>query len=234
MTVDWGIIITLVSTFLSVVIGLWSVWYFYAIPKLRYRVEILPFVVPLSSSSRINNKLKILYNDKEVNELSFVRITIYNKGKGVATSFASPIKIKCSNQILEAYPNKEALDNKLFPEYIISKDKKTVEFRPEYINQNESLCFYTIVDGAKNIDVSVIGRCKGCTQIKKTFDLPWKQLTKRILDLLTFLMIVFIVMKLFMVKNRVHDIETSLSEVNQSLSEKVKELNNSTVSKSEE
>lgn len=155
------VIITIVFGLL----GIWAIWYFLMLPKLKYTLEILPFVNPTDVEKKIKSRLKILYDNKEVHRLSIAKITIYNKGKGIAEIFSQPIKILFNTKILAAYPNEE-VDTL----GIIERDNITenvVEFLPKYINPNEKIVFNVVLETPDKLDVKVTGRCKGCSDIEE-------------------------------------------------------------------
>lgn len=226
MSIDWGIIIPIASTLISSGVAVWSIWYFLAIPKLKYKVEILPYMVPRSENYDIISKLKIIYDGKIVNKLSFMSITIYNKGKGIADNFTTPIKIRCNAPIIEAYPDKETLECKIIKEYHISESGNEIEFIPEYINQHEMITFYAIVDGAYDINIEVLGRCKGCSKINSMITIHWKTLEKYIRWLLIIAFIILIITGSHILKNKVLKLEENLQNINNEISSRISEVQN--------
>lgn len=160
--INWEYVISILGLIITV-LGL----IYIKTPKLKYFVEILPFVSPSNVDKNIKNKLKITYNDQEVKQLDLARITIYNKGKAVAENFSSPIAIKFNNKILYALPNEKNLTSGIINEYTIAKDNTKIEFMPKFINQGENLSFDIVLERIKDINIIVTGRCKGCSNIKE-------------------------------------------------------------------
>mgnify|MGYP002607158950 CR=1 FL=1 len=157
------VIITIVFGLL----GIWAIWYFLMLPKLKYTLEILPFVNPTDVEKKIKSRLKILYDNKEVHRLSIAKITIYNKGKGIAEIFSQPIKILFNTKILAAYPNEEVYTSGIIAKNGITENENVIEFLPQYINPNEKIIFNAVLETPNKLDVRVTGRCKGCSNIKK-------------------------------------------------------------------
>lgn len=138
---------------------------FYIIrPKLRYTIEVLPFVNPSKVDKTIKNKLKIIYDNQEVNDLSIAKVTILSKGTD-ACDFSAPIKIQFNSKILYAYPNKDLLTLGIAKEYVTSS--KSIEFLPNYINTQDKIIFYVVLETPKKLEVKVTGRCKGCSDIEE-------------------------------------------------------------------
>lgn len=139
--------------------------FFYIIrPKLRYTIEVLPFVNPSKVDTLIKNKLKIIYDNQEVNDLSIAKVTILSKGTD-ACDFSAPIKIEFNSKVLYAYPNKDLLSLGIAKEYVTSS--KHIEFLPNYINKEDKIIFYAVLETPKQLDVRVTGRCKGCSDIQE-------------------------------------------------------------------
>ena len=190
-TIYWKICAIIIPS----LIGIWGIWYFLLIPKLSYFINILPFINPSNVDKSIKNKLKIIYNNQEVEQLSLARVIICNEGRGVADNFSSPITIKFNKKILYVVPDKKILASGIVNEYVISKDSKKVEFTPQFINQGESISFDFVLESVKDIDIVVTGRCKACSSIKKVQGPKRNRITSIILLILslflTLTMVVF-------------------------------------------
>lgn len=208
-------------TIFSVVAGLWGIWYFLLIPKLKYKTEIFPIIRPTIS---LDDKLKILFTNKPVNELSIVCISIYNAGLGTADNFTTPITICSNRQILEVQLNKDAITNKVIKKYKISKDEKSIDLNVGFINRNEEFTCYCLIEGTDNIDISVSGRCKGCSRIKPAFIINWKCVNKYAPWLLILLFSLSIAIGTSLLKNRVRTIHIQLKNINQSLNQQVSDI----------
>lgn len=156
MNINWKYVI-------STLLALGGIFYIIR-PKLRYTIEVLPFVNPSKVDTTIKNKLKIIYDNQEVNDLSIAKVTILSKGTD-ACDFSAPIKIQFNSKILYAYPNKDLLTLGIAKEYVTSS--KIIEFLPNYINKKEKIIFYAVLETPKKLEVKVTGRCKGCSNIKK-------------------------------------------------------------------
>lgn len=177
-TIYWKICAIIIPS----LIGIWGIWYFLLIPKLSYFINILPFINPSNVDKSIKNKLKIIYNNQEVEQLSLARVIICNEGRGVADNFSSPITIKFNKKILYVVPDKKILASGIVNEYVISKDSKKVEFTPQFINQGESISFDFVLESVKDIDIVVTGRCKACSSIKKVQGTKKHRITSTILS----------------------------------------------------
>lgn len=160
---NWEIITSL----LSIIIGIWVVRHFLLIPDLRYSIETQPFVITCGTNKAIKNKLKILYNNQNVEQISIATVTIKNNGWGIAKDFSSPVRFIFNSKILSAYPDSSNIQNGILSEYTISQDGKVLEFNPNYINQKESIIFKIVMETQHNFDINVTGRCNGCSTIKK-------------------------------------------------------------------
>lgn len=160
---NWDVIITIISS----LIGIWTIWYFLMLPKLKYTLEILPFVNPTDVEANIKSRLKILYDNKDVHRLSIAKITIYNKGKGIAEIFSQPIKILFNTKILAVYPNDDLYTLGIIERDGITKNENFIEFLPKYINPNEKIDFNIVLETPDKLDIKVTGRCKGCSDIQE-------------------------------------------------------------------
>ena len=155
--INWGYVIGIIGTIITC-------WGILRRPKLGYTVEVLPFVNPRNVDKTIKNKLKIIYDNQEVNDLSVAKITILNKGKD-ACDFSAPIKIEFNSKVLYVYPNKDLLTLGISKKYVTSS--KHIEFLPNYINKQDKIIFYAVLETPDKLDVKVTGRCKGCSDIQE-------------------------------------------------------------------
>lgn len=204
----------------SIIAGIWGIWYFLFIPKLRYKVEIFPIIRPTLPL----DKLKILFTNKPIKELSIVCISIYNKGMGIADNFVTPITISSNKRILDLQLSKNAMEAKVVKKYKILKDEKSIELSMGFINRNEEFTCYCIIDGTDNIDISVSGRCKGCSEIKQKYMIPWRVVNKYVPWILLLLFSCFIAISSTLLKNRVNVLYIKLKNINQSISQQVSEI----------
>ena len=193
--INWNYFIGIMGLLATILASGIGVWYFLLIPKLSYFINILPFINPSNVDKSIKNKLKIIYNNQEVEQLSLARVIICNEGKGVADNFSSPITIKFNKKILYVVPNEKVLVSGIIDEYTISRDNTKVEFKPNFINQGENIYFDFVLESTKDIDIEVTGRCKGCSAIKKVQGPKRNRITSIILLILslflTLTMVVF-------------------------------------------
>lgn len=204
----------------SIIAGIWGIWYFLFIPKLRYKVEIFPIIRPTLPL----DKLKILFTNKPIKELSIVCISIYNKGMGIADNFVTPITISSNKRILDLQLSKNAMEAKVVKKYKILKDEKSIDLSMNFINRNEEFTCYCIIDGTDNIDISVSGRCKGCSEIKQKYMIPWRVVNKYVPWILLLLFSCFIAISSTLLKNRVNVLYIKLKNINQSISQQVSEI----------
>lgn len=204
----------------SIIAGIWGIWYFLFIPKLRYKVEIFPIIRPTLPL----DKLKILFTNKPIKELSIVCISIYNKGMGIADNFVTPITISSNKRILDLQLSKNAMEAKVVKKYKILKDEKSIDLSMGFINRNEEFTCYCIIDGTDNIDISVSGRCKGCSEIKQKYMIPWRVVNKYVPWILLLLFSCFIAISSTLLKNRVNVLYIKLKNINQSISQQVSEI----------
>lgn len=109
-------------------------------------------------------QLKIIYDNQEVNDLSVAKITILNKGTD-ACDFSAPIKIEFNSKVLYVYPNKDLLTLGISKEYDTSS--KHIEFLPNYINKQDKITFYAVLETPDKLNIKVTGRCKGCSNIQE-------------------------------------------------------------------
>lgn len=224
--------LNLIIQIISIIAGLWGIWHFLLIPKLKYKINIIPIIKPAFSLS----KLKILFMDKPISELSFVCISVYNKGLGTADNFATPIIIHSNKRVLDVLVNDDAINNKVITKYSILKDNQSVELKVNFINQGEDIKCYCIIEGSDNIDISVSGRCKGCSKIKPTFMINWKSVNKYITWLWIWLFLILIIIGSILIKNRIQQMEIELKDINQNISQtvsKIKTIKNNIKTKSE-
>ena len=161
--INLDVIVTVVFGLL----GIWAIWYFLMLPKLKYTLEILPFVNPTDVEANIKSRLKILYDNKDVHRLSIAKITIYNEGKGIAEIFSQPIKILFNTKILAVYPNDDLYTLGIIERDGITENENFIEFLPKYINPNEKIVFNIVLETPDKLDVKVTGRCKGCSDIQE-------------------------------------------------------------------
>lgn len=204
----------------SIIAGIWGIWYFLFIPKLRYKVEIFPIIRPTLPL----DKLKILFTNKPIKELSIVSISIYNKGMGIADNFVTPITISSNKRILDLQLSKNAIETKVVKKYKILKDEKSIDLSIGFINRNEEFTCYCIIEGTDNIDISVSGRCKGCSEIKQKYMIPWRVVNKYAPWFLLLLFSCFIAISSTLLKNRVNVLHIKLKNINQSISQQVSEI----------
>ena len=208
-------------TIFSVVVGLWGIWYFLLIPKLKYKTEIFTLIRPTTS---LDDKLRILFTNKPVNELSIVCISIYNAGLGTADNFTTPITIHSNKQILDVQLNKDAINCKVIKRYKISKDKKSIDLYVGFINRSEEFTCYCVIEGTDDIDISVSGRCKGCSKIKPAFMINWKYVNEFAPWLLMLLFSLSIVIGATLLKSRVRSIDIKLKGIDQNISQQVSDI----------
>ena len=211
--INWEYVIGILGFIATV----WGIFYIIR-PNLKYVIEILPFVTPTNVDKNIKSKLKITYNNQEVSQLSLARVTICNKGKAIAENFSSPIIIKFSKKILYVVPNSEILTSGIVDEYEISNDRFRIEFIPQYINQGESIYFDVVLESAKDINVSVTGRCKGCSNVKKYRSINLSYKATVILAILTGFFIAFC--KTYITRqyeNKIMQVEQKISSLNEKI-----------------
>lgn len=212
--------LSLIIQIISIIAGLWGIWYFLLIPKLRYKIDIIPVVRP---TIPLNN-LKILFTDKQVSELSIGCISIYNKGLGVADNFTTPITIYSNRKILEIQLDEESFNSKIINKQSISKDGKSVELDINFINNNDNIKYYFIIEGTDDIEISVSGRCKGCSKIKHAFTINRKYINKYLPWFFTALFLISIAIGTSLLKNKIHTIHINLKNINQNISQQLSEI----------
>lgn len=211
--INWEYAIGIVG----VIVTVWGILYIIK-PNLKYTIEILPFVNPKDVDKNIKSKLKITYDNQEVSQLSLARINICNKGRAVAENFSSPIVIKFSKKILYVVPNVEILKSGIVHEYTISNDRFRIEFTPQYINQGESIYFDAVLESAQDINVSVMGRCKGCSNIKKYKSINLSYKATVILAILTGFFIAFCKTYIkIQYENKIMQVEQKISTLNEKI-----------------
>ena len=210
----------------SIIAGIWGIWYFLFIPKLRYKVEIFPIIRPTLPL----DKLKILFTNKPIKELSIVCISIYNKGMGIADNFVTPITISSNKRILDLQLSKNAIETKVVKKYKILKDEKSIDLSIGFINRNEEFTCYCIIEGTDNIDISVSGRCKGCSKIKQKYMIPWRVVNKYAPWLLVLLFSLSIAISATLLKNKVRTIHMKLKDINQDISQQISDIKKTNIS----
>ena len=163
--INWEYVIGIGGILATIFTAGVGVRYFLLIPKLKYFIEILPFINPSNIDKKINGNLKIIYDNNEVKKLNVATVKIFNTGKNVAENFSAPIKIDFNSKILSAYPNEEAYELGIISDYSISDNE--IKFKPNFINSKEHVTFTVVVSELEESQIKVSGRCKGCSQIKK-------------------------------------------------------------------
>ena len=212
--------LSLIIQIISILASLWGIWYFLLIPKLRYKIDILPVIqqrFPLDN-------LKVLFANQPVSELSIVSIYIYNKGLGVADNFTRPITIHSNRRILEVQLNKDSINNNIIKKHSISKDGKKISLDVNFINNEDEIKCYCIIDGVNNIDISIAGRCKGCSKIKQGFMINLNTLNKIADYVLLVSFLVFIVIGSSLIKNKIQMHEAKLKSLSQNINQQISEI----------
>jgi len=133
--------------------------------KLSY--EVIAKTSLLTTKEKIEGKLKILYNDQEVQNVKFFEIKIINSGNiGIpATDFERSIKIKfpetskiLSCEVIENFP--DSLDTKT----LINETEISIE--PLLINSKDYFILKTIVSNIEGEDFTIDARIKDVKEIK--------------------------------------------------------------------
>lgn len=136
--------------------------------KKRLAYEIIAETSLLTTKEKIEGKLKILYEDREVQNVKFFEIKIINSGNvGIpATDFEKPIKIKFSEtskilscEVIENSPN--SLDTKV----ILSEAEISIE--PLLINSKDYFILKAIVSDIESEDFKINARIKDVKEVKR-------------------------------------------------------------------
>ena len=181
-------------------------------PVLKYDASIRqPLINHNNIDKNTKQKLKFFYDNKKINQLTSVRITIYNLGTAIAEKFSSSIKIRFNKKILHVQPDDNALISNIITKYDISDNNTAIEFIPDYINQGENIYFDIELDGSDDIDIMVTGRCKGCSRISK---LPKVTSLVKTLRWITALFIVSTILTYIYYHCKLDNIENRLDKVN--------------------
>lgn len=134
--------------------------------KLSY--EIIAETSLLTTKEKIEGKLKILYNDREVRNVKFFEIKLINSGNiGIpATDYERPIKIKfpesskiLSCEVIENSPN--SLDTK------ITLDETKISIEPLLINSKDYFILKVIVSDIEREDFTIDARIKDVKEVKR-------------------------------------------------------------------
>lgn len=174
-----------ISLLLTILFSFIITRYFLFIPKLKYNVTILPLLRQYNVNQQIKESLKIFYDNKQVSTLSIAEILIQNCGWGTAENFSAPVTIISNANILSAYLDSESVNLKIVPNEI-SVSRNNIEFMPDYINKGEKIVLRAVLEMTDNVDIKVIGRCRGCKNIKKVISFDKINI---ILELLTIILI---------------------------------------------
>lgn len=130
--------------------------------------EVIAETSLLTTKEKIEGKLKILFNDQEVENVKFIEIKIINSGNiGIpATDFERPIKIKfpetskiLSCEVVENYP--DSLNTKTL------LNETGISIEPLLINSKDYFILKTIVSNIEREDFTIEARIKDVNEIKR-------------------------------------------------------------------
>lgn len=136
--------------------------------KKRLSYEITAETTLLTTKEKIEGKFKILYNDQEVQNVSFFELKIINSGNiGIpAADFEKPIKIKfpeisriLSCEIVENNP--DSLDATIF------FNESEISIEPLLINAKDYFVLKAIISDFEYDDFTINARIKDVKEIRK-------------------------------------------------------------------
>lgn len=164
--VDWQILLTILALITPV-----ALYFFFQRNKKLLSYEIIDRTPLLTTKEEIQGKLKILYNDVKVQNVTLFNVKIINSGNVPIASedFESKIKIKfpIDSKILSID------DTKYFPKNlnpIIELDGTTVLISPFLINPKDYFIIKFIVSDIGFNDFTIDSRIKGVKEINHLYD----------------------------------------------------------------